>query len=214
MLSLTPIALATVVSPLVLMSLFVVLGGDRPVSRGLVFAAGVVAAVGATAAVTALVIGRGVRFTVPGAGHGIAWIDLLLGLGEFGAGAWLWFRGAPPGQVTMPKIVTRLQQAPLPAVLMVGIAVPTYPAAVAAGSILLRHDDAIDNHGVAIVVYMAVCSVVVVLPAVVVAAIGPSAQRVVRDATDWLLQRSSTVGAAILMVVGGYLAINALVVSG
>lgn len=208
--SLTPLALATVVSPLVLMSLFVVLGGERPLLHGLTFVAGVVAAVGATAAVSALVLSRG-RVPIGTGDRGIAWIDLVLGLCEMGSGVWLWFRGPPPGQVTMPKVVTRLQRAPLPVVLAVGILVPTYPAAVAAGSILLRSDLAAERRALAIVVYMCVCSIVVALPLLVVAAIGPSAQQAVRNGTDWLLQRSSTVGAAILVVVGGYLAINAVV---
>lgn len=212
-LSLTPLALATVVSPLVFMSLFVVLGGDRPLVQGLTFVAGLGAAVGATAAVSALVLGRRVGHVSAG-GRGIAWLDLVLGLCEVGSGVWLWFRGAPPGQVTMPKVITRLQRAPLPVVLIVGIAVPTYPAAVAAGSILLRSDMAADSRGWAVVTYMGVCSIVVAVPLLVVVLVGSSAQRAVRNATEWLLQRSSTVGAAVLVLVGGYLAVSALVPAG
>jgi len=212
-LSLTPLALATVVSPLVFMSLFVVLGGDRPVVQGFTFVAGLGAAVGATAAVSALVLGRRGGHVAAGS-HGIAWIDLTLGLCELASGVWLWFRGAPPGQVTMPRVITRLQRAPLPVVLLVGIAVPTYPAAIAAGSILLRSDLAADSRGMAVFVYTAVCSIVVAVPLLVVALVGPSAQRAVRDATEWLLQRSSTVGAAVLVLVGGYLAVSAVASAG
>jgi hypothetical protein len=94
-LSLTPLALATVVSPLVFMSLFVVLGGDRPVVQGFTFVAGLGAAVAATAAVSALVLGRRPGPVAAGS-HGIAWIDLTLGICELASGVWLWFRGAPP----------------------------------------------------------------------------------------------------------------------
>ena len=53
---LIPLALATVISPIVFISLFVVLQGGRPVRNGVLFVAGLGLAVGVTALFSAFVL--------------------------------------------------------------------------------------------------------------------------------------------------------------
>jgi hypothetical protein len=76
----------------------------------------------------------------------------------------LWPGGVKGGGSATCRPAAAGPPGPLPVVLLVGIAVPTYPAAVAAGSILLRSNLAADSRGWAVVVlvggYLAVSAVV------------------------------------------------------
>lgn len=204
-----PLALATVISPIVFISLFLVLQGDRPIRNGVLFIVGLGAAVAVTALFSAFVLNTRVTngSTVD---TGISWFNLLLGIAELGAGLWLAFKGPRTGQATPPKILDRLRGARALVIVAVGIAVPTYPAALAAGTALLRTEASPGMRGVAVLLYVGVCVLIVAAPIMVVALRGDTGVRRIRGVSDWLIQHQSTVGAAVLIVVGAYLIVIAL----
>ena len=208
-LELVPLALATVISPIVFITLFLVLQGGRPVRNGVVFVAGLGTAVGATALFSAFVLNSAVTngSTVD---TGIGWFNLILGLAELGAGLWLLFKGPKTGEATPPKILERLRGAKWPVIAAVGVAVPTYPAAISAGTALLRSDAAAGHRGLAVAVYLLLCIIVVGLPVIAVAVRRDRGVAEIRDFSNWLIQHQSTVGAAVLIVVGSYLIVVAL----
>jgi Sap, sulfolipid-1-addressing protein len=201
---LLPLALATVISPIVFISLFLVLQGARPVVNGTLFVLGLGLAVAVTALFSAFVLNA--KVTNGGTvDNGISWFNLVLGLAELGAGLWLLFKGPRTGQATPPKILDRLRNAKRPVIVAVGIAVPTYPAAISAGTALLRSDSSASTRGLAVLVYVALCVLVVALPIIVVALRGDRGIAQIRGLSDWLIQHQSTVGAGVLIVVGTYL---------
>src|SRR4051812_34141760 len=105
-----PLALATVISPIVFISLFLVLQGGRPVLNGTLFVIGLGLAVAVTALFSAFVLNA--KVTNGGTvDSGISWFNLVLGLAELSAGLWLVFKGPRPGQATPPKILDRLRNA-------------------------------------------------------------------------------------------------------
>lgn len=201
---LLPLALATVISPIVFISLFLVLQGGRPVRNGVLFITGLGSAVGVTALFSAFVLNSKVT-NGSSVDTGISWFNLLLGVAELAGGLWLVFKGPRTGQATPPKILDRLRGAKWPVIIAVGIAVPTYPAAISAGTALLRSDAAAGHRGLAVFVYLLLCIVVVGLPVLAVAVRGDRGVAQIRGASDWLIQHQSTVGAAVLIVVGVYL---------
>jgi hypothetical protein len=209
LLELVPLALATVISPIVFITLFLVLQGGRPVRNGVVFVAGLGTAVGVTALFSAFVLNSAVT-NGGSVDTGIGWFNLILGAAELGAGLWLAFKGPKPGEATPPKILERLRGAKWPVIAAVGVAVPTYPAAISAGTALLRSDAAAGHRGLAVVVYLLLCIIVVGLPVIAVAVRGDRGVAEIRDFSNWLIQHQSTVGAAVLIVVGTYLIVVAL----
>ena len=206
---LLPLALATVISPIVFISLFLVLQGGRPVLNGTFFVLGLGLAVAVTALFSAFVLNAKVT-NGSTADSGISWFNLGLGIAELGAGLWLAFKGPRPGQASRPKILDRLSNAHRPVIVAVGIAVPTYPAAISAGTALLRSESSASMRGVAVLVYVLLCVVVVALPIIIVALRGDRGVAQIRGASDWLLQHQSTVGAAVLIVIGVYLIVIAV----
>src|SRR3954466_9873697 len=81
---LLPLALATVISPIVFISLFLVLQGGRPVVNGTLFVLGLGLAVAVTALFSAFVLNA--KVTNGGTvDNGISWFNLVLGLAELGA---------------------------------------------------------------------------------------------------------------------------------
>jgi len=203
------LALFTVVSPLVFVALFLVLDTERPIRNGVAYVVGLTGAVAFTAVVAGFVMHGHV-----GAGtstdQGISWFNLGLGVFELGSGLWLKFKGPRPGEVQVPAFVERLRRSNPAVIFGLGILVPTYPAIVSAGTALLRTSEGTGSRLGAVTVYVLLCAFVVGAPVAFVALRGEPAQASVRRASDWVLQRTSTVGAWILIAVGCYLIVNSL----
>lgn len=204
-----PLAVATVASPVVFIALFVALDVPRPVRNGYAFVLGIVAAAGVTLLASAFVLnGRVAADTAPDTG--ITWFNLLLGVAELIAGVWLYVTAKPAGQVEPPRIIERVRAMPLPAVFAVGVSVPTYPAIVSAGTLLLRSDEAAVDRGLGIGIYLLLCGLITAVPVMWIALGGDAAAHHLRAATDWLVQHSKTVGSAVLVATGIFLIVNSL----
>jgi Sap, sulfolipid-1-addressing protein len=201
-------ALATVVSPIVFIGMFLMLTTNKPVRNGWVYLAGLLAAVAVVAVFAAFVLHNHVQEA--GSEDSISWFGVLMGLFELGLGVYLKFWGQPPGQVELPAFASRLQTIKPFTVFAIGCFVPTFPAAISAGIALIGSDQASSGRVSAVVVYLLLCAIVVAVPLVFVQIRGEQAQVKVRSALDWVLQRSSTWGAWILILVGIYLILQAL----
>ena len=66
----------------------------------------------------------------------------------------------------------------------------------------LRCDACLPTRGLAVAVYLLLCAIIISAPVIVVAVRGERATPRMREGTEWLVFHSSTVGAAILIVVG------------
>jgi hypothetical protein len=201
---LMPLALATVVSPIVFISLFFVLQGSRATFNGLMFVSGLLAAVGVTAVFSAFVLNNKLSNS-SSAATSVSWFNLVLGAGELLAGVWLWFKGPRPGHVHPPSILDKLHGAKWFVIVGIGILVPTYPAAISAGTAVARADQSASARGAAVFVYLLLCGLIVGAPVLLLAVRGERGVQQIHDATNWLIQRQSTVGAAVLVIVGAYL---------
>jgi hypothetical protein len=199
-----PLALATVISPIVFISLFFVLQGSRATFNGMMFLTGLLAAVGVTAVFSAFVLNN--KMSSNGsADTGVSWFNLLLGAGEALAGVWLWFKGPRPGHVQAPSILDKMHGARWFVIIAIGILVPTYPAAISAGTALARADESAGSRGAAVIAYLLLCGLIVGAPIILLAIRGERGVQQIHDASNWLIQRQSTVGAAVLVIVGVYL---------
>ncbi len=204
------LALATVISPIVFISMFLMLGTVHPIRNGWFFLLGLICAVAVTTLIAAFVLNKTVQAASDTTQQTISWFGLAMGFFELGLGLWLKFKGQPPGQVEMPKFATKLDTMKVPMVFAIGILVPTFPAAVSAGVILVNTNAGDGQRALAEAIYLLVCAVMVGAPLIYVQVRGEPARDRVRGMCDWLVQRSSTVGAWILIVVGIYLILQAL----
>jgi Sap, sulfolipid-1-addressing protein len=204
-----PLAVATVLSPLVLVSLFVLLGGDGPTRRGTIFVAGLVTAVGVTEVVSAFVL-NGTVDEGSTVDSGISWFNVALGLFELALGVVILVRGKEKSDQTNQSLLAKLDHINPMGVFLLGVAVPTYPAAISAGTALVRSNQNGGGRAVGALVYIVIVLILVGVPVLYVALRGAEAQGRISRANKWVLAKTSTVGAWALIVIGIYLVINAI----
>jgi Sap, sulfolipid-1-addressing protein len=202
--------LATVVSPIVFVSMFLMLTTNKPIRNGWIYLAGVLTAIAVVATFAAFVLHNQVSDSSESAQDSVSWFGVLMGLFELGLGLYLKFKGKPPGEVELPAFASRLESVNPVVVFAIGCFVPTFPAAISAGIALIGTGTETGGRAVGVLVYLLTCAVVVAIPLVFLQIRGETAQVKIHSSLDWVLQRSSTWGAWILISVGIYLILQAI----
>jgi threonine/homoserine/homoserine lactone efflux protein len=132
-------------------------------------------------------------------------VTLVAGVVLLGLGLWLIARSRRPGDVQEPSWLAKLDRMePWPAFLL-GLFLPTYVIAIAAGAHIVGTHPGTPEAVAGMLVFLVVGTSTVYTP-IVLAQVSPERSRPARTRLrDWLVRNWRPVGAALLLVVGGFL---------
>jgi Sap, sulfolipid-1-addressing protein len=195
--------------PTALLVVLVVLRSGR--DRGAAFLAGWVIAlvVVATGAGFVARIGLGPR---PGGPRRVTLvIELVIGVALVAWASWYWLRNRDRAHsVEVPRILSRLTSIRRTSAFLVGVATATYPPAIIAGTTLLRSDASTVARVIGLTTFVAVGSVMVAAPVVAAYAAPAWAGRRSDAVFDWTLRHRRILLTVILIAVGSFVAIRAV----
>ena len=196
--------------PTALLVVLVVLRSGR--TRGVAFVAGWVAAlvVVATGAGFAARLGLGPRRGGPRRVTLV--IELVIGIALVAWASWYWLHHrSRPNSVEVPRILTRLTSIRLVPAFLTGLATATYPPAIVAGTTLLRSNAPTTARVGALATFVVVGTLMVAAP-VVATYVSPAwASRRSDEVFDWTLRHRRILLTTILILVGLFIAVRALI---
>jgi hypothetical protein len=140
-----------------------------------------------------------------------SWVTLLAGAGLLVVGAWFTVRARSDREVKEPSWLAKLDHMePWPAFLL-GIFLPTYLIAVAAGAHIVGAHPSTAEAVAGMLVFLLVATSTVYVP-IVLAEVAPARSGPVRARLrDWLVHNWPLVGGVLLLVVGALLIVKAAV---
>lgn len=197
---------AAATPPLGLMAVFVVLGGKRPTANGLAFLAGWFTVLLAIVLIAAFLLNGEVKpATAPSTA--MLWLTLALGVGCI-VWALRMKQNAPKPEdahVT-PAWLTKLESVGPGGSFIAGMSTPTYPAAIAAGTDLVRADVGASGRLLALGVFLVLATVLEAIPVVMQIVHPETAQATIGRWRDAVISRRHTVLFWTLLALGVYLA--------
>lgn len=195
--------------PTALLVVLVVLRSGR--NRGAAFVAGWVVAlvVVATGAGFVARIGLGPR---PGGPRRVTLvIELVIGVALVAWATWYWLHNRERAHsVEVPRILTRLTSVRVIPAFLTGMVTSTYPPAIVAGTTLLRSDASTVARVVGLATFVVVGTVMVAAPVVGMYVSPAWAGRRSDLVFDWTLRHRRILLTTILILVGSFIALRAV----
>jgi MFS family permease len=138
-------------------------------------------------------------------------IELIIGVVLVAWALWYWLHNRDRAHSDeVPRILTRLTSIRLTSAFLVGVATATYPPAIIAGTTLLRSDASTVARVVGLTTFVFVGTLMVAAP-VVAAYIAPAWASRRSDAVfDWTLRHRRILLTVILVAVGSFVAVRAV----
>jgi len=193
-------------TPLGLMAVFVVLGGKRPTANGIAFLAGWFSVLlGIVLAAALLLNGQVKPKTAPSTA--MLWLTLVLGLGCLLVAVRIRRKAAKPHPESgTPAWLVKLESVGPGGSFIAGVTTPTYPAAIAAGTDLIRSDVGTSGRFVALGVFLVLSTALVAVPVSMQIARPESAQATIARWRIAVIARRQALLIWLLLLLGAYLA--------
>jgi Sap, sulfolipid-1-addressing protein len=138
-------------------------------------------------------------------------IELVIGVALVAWALWYWLHNRDRAHsIEVPRILTRLTSIRLTSAFLVGVATATYPPAIIAGTTLLRSDASTVARIAGLTTFVVVGTLMVATPVVAVYVAPAWAGRRSDAVFDWTLRHRRILLTAILVVVGTFVAVRAV----
>ena len=194
--------------PTALLVVLVVLRSGR--TRGAAFVAGWVTALVVVATTAGFVARLGLGPRRGGPRRVTLVIELVIGVALVAWATWYWRHNRETGSVEVPRILTRLTSIRAVPAFLTGLVTATYPPAIVAGTTLLRSDASTLARVGGLATFVVIGTLMVGAP-VVGTYLSPAWAGRRSDAVfDWTLRHRRILLTTILIVVGSFVAVRAV----